>query len=122
MATVLAVLLVVGVAIAARNRSLRARPGNVRVRARFEPSGAWIPGHAVWVDDVFAFRRSPAAWEEVLLVVTNASVWPATDEERGQLARMGPAPVVATFTLASGGSVAFAARAEDRPRLLGPYG
>jgi hypothetical protein len=104
-----------------RNQALRHRPGDVPLRARFEAGGPWIRGHGVWVNDIFAFRRSPAGWTEALLWVTNASARRATDEERHRLGRLGDDSVVATFVLASGGSMAFAARAEDRAHLLGPY-
>jgi hypothetical protein len=30
----------------------------------------WTRGHAIWVSDVFAWRGSPAAWNEELLWVT----------------------------------------------------
>ena len=121
-ATALVTALIAGVVVflvvALRNRSLQSRPGDVPVRARFKVVGPWIRGHGVWVNDIFAFRRSPAGWTEALLWVTNASARPATAEERH---RLGDDSVVATFVLASGGSMAFAARGEDRSQLLGPY-
>jgi hypothetical protein len=89
--------------------------------ARSPESGRWHPGHGVWVDDVFAFRRSPAGWREMLLWVTSASVRPAAHDERGRLRRVGDEPLVVTFELRSGGSRAFAVRPEDAGRLLGPY-
>lgn len=104
-----------------RNSWLRSRPGNVPVR--IHPSGKklWLPGHGVWVHDVFAFRGSPAAWKEALLWVTGATVRPATEEEQKKLRRIGDEPIVATFALAGGGEIELAARAEHRALLLGPF-
>jgi hypothetical protein len=104
-----------------RNRVLRRRPGDVSVLSPTGWGGRWCPGHGVWVGDVFAFRRSPAGWNEALIWVSHAFARGAADEERRQLQRLGDEPVVVTFTLACGGTVKFAARAKDRVRLLGPY-
>ena len=112
---------VVFVVIAWRNRTLQRRPGDVPVHARFKVGGPWIRGHGVWVNDIFAFRRSPAGWTEALFWVTNASIRSAVEDERDWLGGLGNEPVVATFVVASGGSLAFAARREDRAQLLGPY-
>lgn len=116
-----AMLALAAVVTARRNRALRQRPGDVSVQARTRCGRRWFPGHGVWVEDVFAFRRSPAGWSEALLWVTHAPARSATHEERAQLRRLGDDPVVVTFVLASGGSMTFAARAADRARLLGPY-
>ena len=119
--TALVVGVVVFLLIMRRNKALQRRPGDVPVRVRFEAGGPWIRGHGVWVNDIFAFRRSPAGWTEALLWVTNVSARRVHEDERRRLGRLGDDPVVATFVLASGGSMAFAARAEDRAQLLGPY-
>ena len=112
---------VIFLVILRRNRTLQRRPGDVPVHARLKVGGPWIRGHGVWVNDTFAFRRSPAGWAEALLWVTNASVRPVGEDERERLIGLGAEPVVATFVVASGGSVAFAARREDYAQLLGPY-
>ena len=104
-----------------RNSWLRNRPGNVPVRMRPPGKKRWLPGHGVWVHDVFAFRGSPAAWKEALLWVTSASARPATPEEQKKLRRIGDEPVVVTFALAGGGEIELAARAEDRTLLLGAF-
>jgi hypothetical protein len=104
-----------------RNSWLRHRPDNVAVRIRPPGKKRWLPGHGVWVHDVFAFRGSPAAWKEALLWVTGATARPATEEERKKLRRIGDDPVVATFALPGGGEIELAARAEHRARLLGPF-
>ena len=120
----LAVLAGVGaltlVVVVRRNQALRRRPGDVPVRVRCRKDGPWVPGHGVWVNDVFAFRRSPAGWRETLLWIMQASACGATEEEREQLARLHD-PVIATFELASGGTISVAASAGDRARLLGPF-
>ncbi len=128
MSAALAVALtVLGVGILAlavtvgRNRALRSRPANVRAFMRHPDRERWLPGHGVWVGDVFAFRRSPAAWDEAILWVSSASARAATEAERARLRRSGDEPVVVTLLLASGGSVTFAARNEDRAALLGPF-
>jgi hypothetical protein len=104
-----------------RNRSIRRRPGNVPVRLRAPGKKRWMPGHGLWVHDVFAFRGSPAAWKEGLVWVTDASARPASREERKKLHRLGDAPLVATFTGKDGGGFDAAARAEHRAALLGPF-
>jgi hypothetical protein len=104
-----------------RNRSIRRRPGNVPVRVRRPGKKRWVPGHGLWVHDVFAFRGSPAAWKEGLVWVTDASARPASPDERKKLHRLGDAPVVATFTGKDGGGLELAARSEHRATLLGPF-
>jgi hypothetical protein len=60
-----------------RNSALRKRPGNIPVRVLKPGKTRWTRGHAVWISDVFAWRGSPAAWNEGLLHVLAASVAPA---------------------------------------------
>ena len=102
-----------------RNSWLRNRPGNIPVRIRPPGKKRWLPGHGVWIHDVFAFRGSPAAWKEALLWVTEASARPASEDERKKLRRIGAEPVVAMFTLAGDEAFEVAARAEHRELLLG---
>jgi hypothetical protein len=107
-----------------RNRALRKRPGNVAVRVRLEGKSRWMPGHGLWVSDVFAYRGSPAAWQEGLFWVTAASARAADAEERKPLRRIGDEPVIATLTVDDGGTtrqIDIAARASDARALLGPY-
>ena len=104
-----------------RNRNIRRRPGNVPVRVRKPGKKRWVPGHGLWVHDVFAFRGSPAAWKEGLVWVTDASARPASPEERKKLHRLGDAPLVATFTGKDGAGLELAARSEHRETLLGPF-
>jgi hypothetical protein len=103
------------------NRSLRQRPGNVPVRVRPPGKTRWIPGHAVWVHDVLAFRASPAAWKELLIWVTAAAAREPTAGEAKKLHRLGDDRVVAALETAGGGTIEIAARAENRKALLGPF-
>jgi hypothetical protein len=103
------------------NSSLRKRPGNVPVRVKPPGKTRWIPGHAVWVHDVLAFRASPAAWKELLVWVTGGVAREPTDEEAKKLHRLGDDSVVAVLSSAGIGTIEIAARAEHRDALLGPY-
>ena len=107
-----------------RNRALRKRSGNVAVRVRPEGKRRWMPGHGLWVNDVFAYRASPAAWKEGLFAVTAASERPADPEEREHLRRIGDEPVIATLTVEDAGTtsqIEVAARGSDARVLLGPF-
>jgi len=107
-----------------RNRALRKRPGNVPVRVRREGKSRWMPGHALWVSDVFAYRGSTAAWKEGLFRVSAASERPANAEERKHLRRVGDEPVIARLTFDDGRTthqIDIAARATNARTLLGPY-
>jgi len=103
------------------NSSLRKRPGNVPVRVKRPGKSRWVPGHAVWIHDVLAFRASPAAWKELLVWVTGAGVREPTAEEGKKLHRLGDGKVIATLRIVDGGTIEIAARAEDRVALLGPF-
>jgi hypothetical protein len=103
------------------NSSLRKRPGNVPVRVKPPGKTRWIPGHAVWVHDVLAFRASPAAWKELLVWVTGAVAREPTAEEAAKLHRLGDDKVVAVLRSLGAGTIEIAARAENRDALLGPY-
>jgi hypothetical protein len=107
--------------LALRNRTLRRRPGNIRVRLRPPGGSRWHSGHGVWVHDVFAFRGSPAPWKETLVWVAGAASRPATPEERKQLHRLGDDLVVATLALQPKGALHVAARAEDAAALVAPF-
>ena len=71
------------------------------------------PGNAAWVHDVFAFRGSPAVWEEVLEHVQGATVRPATPEEAHKLRRLDD-PIIATMTTDDGRTIEVAASLQDR--------
>ena len=103
------------VTVVFQNRRLRKRPGNVPIRVLRPGKSRWTFGHGVWVSDVFAWRGSPAAWREDLVQVSGASPRAADVEERKKLHRIGDQPVIATFELAEGGTLAVAtgARMEE---------
>jgi hypothetical protein len=85
-----------------RNRSLRKRRGNIPARIRMAPGKRWIRGHGLWVHDVWAFRGSPAAWNEKLVWVTGAHVRATTDEEAKKLHRLDERPVIAMLQTEEG--------------------
>src|SRR3954465_12832377 len=84
------------------NRKLRKRPGDIPVRVLRPGKQRWVRGHAIWVSDVFAWRMSPAAWKEDLILVGAASVRPASDAERKKLRHFADDPVVACVTPTDG--------------------
>jgi hypothetical protein len=107
------------VTLVVRNRALRHRPGNMAVRLR-SPGKRWKRGHALWVHEVFAFRGSPAAWDEVLEPVRSAVLRPATSEEAHKLRRL-DGPAIATLTTDSGSSFEVAAAGRDEALLMAPF-
>ena len=102
------------------NRRLRKRYGNIPVRVRRPGKKRWTRGHAIWVSDVFAWRGSPAAWNEELLWVSDATARAADPEERKKLHRLGDEPAIATLAAADGETVDVAAAPEQASALLGP--
>ena len=82
-----------------QNRKLRKRPGNIPVRVLRPGKKRWTSAHGLWVSDVFAWRGSPAAWNEDLLRVSGVSIHSADEQEREKLKRIGDDPVVASFAL-----------------------
>jgi hypothetical protein len=103
-----------------RNRSLRKRRGNIPARIRMAPGKRWIRGHGLWVHDVWAFRGSPAAWNEKLVWVTGAHVRATTDEEAKKLHRLDERPVIVMLQTEEG-TIEIAGAAQNRTLLLGPY-
>src|SRR6266542_7103772 len=101
------------------NRKLRKREGDIPVRVRRPGKKRWTRGHAIWVSDVFAWRGSPAAWNEDLLQVSGAMLRAADAEERKKLHRLGDDPGVATLVLADGRSLEVAAASGRSSALLG---
>lgn len=108
-------------ALVLRNRGLRKRPGNIPVRVRRTGKQRWLRGHAIWLSDVFAWRGSPAAWSEELVHVRGVFLHAPDAGLARKLRRVGPEPVVATMSLAGGGSLDVAAAAEHHSALLGPF-
>jgi len=110
--------LAIGVTIM-RNRSLRKRVGDVPVRARLAGKKRWTRGHGAWVHDVFAFRASPAVWQEHLLWVSSATVVPANATDQKKLRRLGSGFVIARFHPPNGEPAEFATSAAHSTALMG---
>ena len=104
-----------------RNRKLRKRYGDIPVRVRRPGKKRWTRGHAIWVADVFAWRGSPAAWNEDLLEVSKATIRSADAEERDKLHRLGEHPAIATLATADGEPLEVAVATDRRSALLGPF-
>ena len=100
---------------------LRKRPGNIPVRVLRPGKKRWTSGHGIWVSDVFAWRGSPAAWNEDLRQVSGVSIHSADAQEREKLHRIGDDPVVASFELDEGAPLKVAARHEHQSILAGPF-
>ncbi len=103
------------------NRRLRKRYGDVPVRVRRPGKKRWTRGHAIWVSDVFAWRGSPAAWNEELLWISAATPRAADPEERRKLHRLGDEPAIATLAATDGEIVEVAAAPEQAFAVLGPF-
>ncbi len=104
-----------------RNRKLRNRYGDIPVRVRRPGKKRWTRGHAIWVADVFAWRGSPAAWNEDLLEVSEATIRSADAEEREKLHRLGDESAIATLATADGDPLEVAVDTDRRSALLGPF-
>ena len=72
-----------------KNRGLRKRPGDIPVRVKRPGKTRWTRGHALWVSDVFAWRASPASWNEGLVHVTDVTLRSPSEEEQHTLRRLG---------------------------------
>ncbi len=105
-----------------RNRKLRKRYGDIPVRVR-QPGKkrCGARGHAIWVADVFAWRGSPAAWNEDLLEVREATIRSADAKERDKLHRLGDEPAIATLATTDGDPLEVAVANDRRSALLGPF-
>ena len=104
-----------------KNRGLQKRPGDIPVRVKPSGKTRWARGHAIWVSDVFAWRKSPASWNEGLVHVTGVALRSPTDEEQHKLRRLGDGVQVATFSSAHGESLEVAAEAAKATALVGPF-
>ena len=103
------------------NRKLRKRPGNIPVRVRRPGKKRWTRGHAIWVSDVFAWRGSPAAWNEDLVQLTGVTPRTPDPEERKKLHRLGDGFSIVTLATVEGETLEVAAGPEERLALLGPF-
>ena len=107
--------------VVVRNRQLRKRYGDIPVRVRRPGKDRWTRGHAIWVSDVFAWRGSPAAWNEDVLQVTAATIRSADAEEREKLHRLADDPAIATLAIADGEPLEVAVGPGQRSALMGPF-
>jgi hypothetical protein len=103
------------------NRKLRKRRGDIPVRVRTPGSARWKRGHAIWVSDVFAWRGSPAAWNEELIQVISVDLRSPDDEEAKKLRRLGDGSRIASLTGVRGVTYEVATDAEHGGALLGPF-
>ncbi len=104
-----------------RNRTLRNRHGDIPARLLRPGKRRWVRGHAVWVSDVFAWRASPAAWNECLERIVDASLREATPAEKHALHRLGDAAVVASLVGPDGSVLQVATTRDHASALLGPF-
>jgi hypothetical protein len=108
-------------AVVVRNRKLRERHGDLPVRVHRPGKKRWTRGHAIWVSDVFAWRGSPATWNEDLVQVRDATLRAADVEECKTLHRLGEDPAIATLARAGGEILEVACRSDQGSALLGPF-
>jgi hypothetical protein len=108
-------------ALVYRNRLLRTRRGDIPVRVLRPGKKRWMRGHALWVSEVFAFRGSPAAWNEDLHLITRVSLAEATPADSKALHRMGEGVVVASLTTDDNTVLRVATAAAHRSPVLGPF-
>jgi hypothetical protein len=78
-------------------------------------------GVPLWISDVFAWRGSPAAWNESLSHVVAATVGSAEPGERRTLRHIGDRPAVVVLTADDGHVLRVAAASEHRAALMGPF-
>ncbi len=107
--------------IAFGNRKLRKRHGDIPVRVRLPGKNRWTRGHAIWVSDVFAWRGSPAAWDEDLERISDVTMRSPDPEERKKLHHLGEGFVIATLSMKDGEALDVAAGPDDSSALLGPF-
>ena len=104
-----------------RSRGLRRRYGDIPMRVRRPGKERWTRGHAIWVSDVFAWRGSPAAWNEDLAEVVGVTLRDPDPQELKKLHRFGDGFAIATLLVTDGETLEVAAGAEQRQALLGPF-
>ena len=115
-------LCAIGIAVLIfNNRKLRTRYGNIPVRVKRPGKKRWTRGHAIWVSDVFAWRGSPAAWNEDLRQVAGVMLRAADSEEQKKLHRLSDDPAIATLALVEGETLEVATDTEHRSALPGPF-
>lgn len=103
------------------NRRLRTRHGDIPVRVKRPGKTRWTRGHGIWVSDVFAWRGSPAAWNEDLLHVADVTLRSPSAEEQKKLHRLGDRFAVATLSVVGDDPVEVATGSGQRTALVGPF-
>jgi hypothetical protein len=81
----------------------------------------WTRGHALWVSDVFAWRGSPAAWNEDLEQIIDVRLRSPDPEEQKTLHRLGEGFTIAMLATSNGDTLAVATSPEQTSALLGPF-
>ena len=104
-----------------RSRAIHKRPGNLSVRRRLPGKTRWTRGNAVWVQDVFAFRSSPASWNESLTAVREVVTLLPDRTDCKKLRRLGSPPSVLRFAGADGAYVDYAVAPQHAFDLLGSF-
>jgi len=103
------------------NRRLRTRYGDIPVRVKRPGKKRWTRGHGIWVSDVFAWRGSPAAWNEELLHVAAVTLRTPSAEEQETLHRLGDGFAIATLSVAGDDPVEVAAGSGQVSELVGRF-
>jgi hypothetical protein len=107
--------------IVLNNRNLRKRHGDIPVRVKRPGKKRWTRGHGIWVSDVFAWRGSPAAWNEALLHVADVTLRTPSTEEQQKLHRLGDGFAIATLSVVGDDPIELAAGSGHRTALVGPF-
>ena len=107
--------------IVMNNRKLRKRYGDVPVRVKRPGKKRWTRGHAIWISDVFAWRGSPAAWNEDLVHVVDVTLRAPDADERHRLRHLGDDVSIATLRNSSDRPLEVAAAPTQQAALLGPF-
>jgi hypothetical protein len=105
-----------------RNRRLRHRHGDIPVHVRAAGAKRWTRGHGIWTHDVFAFRGSPAAWQEKLMWVRTVTPVALDAPTSKKLHRLGADPTVVSLLDQTGTSTDVAVSSVHRDALLGALG
>jgi hypothetical protein len=103
------------------NRKLRKRSGDIPVRVKQPGSTRWKRGHAIWVSDVFAWRGSPAAWDEELVQVASLELRSPDVEEARKLRHLGDEFRIGSLMDVHGVTYEVATDSEHGRALLGPF-
>jgi len=104
-----------------RNRQLQKRHGDIPARVLCPGKTRWVRGHAPRISDVFAWRGSPAGWNEGLFHGVAATAGSAEPGEQKALPHLGDIPAVVALTADDGRLLRVAADSQHWAALMGPY-